>query len=70
MKTDERGVLGHSHVCTKKKRNKSGERWKRGNLSTEICSLLSERAVDQACVGWWLSVSKTGFIRKVTLLTP
>ena len=40
----------------------------------EIClpnfDLLSERAVDQACVGWWLSVSKTGFIRKVTLLTP
>ena len=26
--------------------------------------------VDQACVGWWLSVSKAGFIRKVTLLRP
>ena len=26
--------------------------------------------VDQTCVGWWLSVSKTGFIRKGRTLTP
>ena len=26
--------------------------------------------VDQACVGWWLSVSKAGFIRKGRPFTP